>query len=404
MMPARRQRGRRETAGALIRLACVCALALVATGTAHSQETVDKRIDNKQRELEKIKSEIEERRKKTQALKKEESQVLKTLSSLDKEIDLSKRVLSNLAQQQMLVNEKIDSLQNEIAYETDVLASGRVVLAKRLREMYKRDPRYEWEVILGSDNIQAAVRRYKFMKLIAERDAALIAEVKTRKHTFEVETAALTESLAEMVMLRDQQETENQRLERGRRRRQTMLSQVRTQRKSHEKAIQDLEKAQEEVKDLIGQLETRRLADGTTGLIDPKDFTKLKGRMIRPVDGKIRRGYGQQRHPKFGTVTFNNGVDIAAAEGTPIRAVASGVVEFVDWIDAYGKCVILNHGGGYYTLYAHVAATFVSQGQKISAGEVIAEVGDTGSLNGFECHFEIRKSKKALNPLDWFGR
>jgi len=103
-------------------------------------------------------------------------------------------------------------------------------------------------------------------------------------------------------------------------------------------------------------------------------------------------------------VTFNNGVDIGSTAGAPIRAVASGQVEFVDWIDGYGKCIILNHGGGYYTLYAHVSATFISQGQKIAGGDVIAEVGDTGSLNGFECHFEIRKSKQALNPAEWFAR
>ena len=95
---------------------------------------------------------------------------------------------------------------------------------------------------------------------------------------------------------------------------------------------------------------------------------------------------------------------IGANSGAPIRAVAPAVVEFVDWIDGYGKCVILNHGGGYYTLYAHVAATFVSQGQKVEHGDVIAEVGDTGSLNGFECHFEIRKSKQALNPIELFAR
>jgi septal ring factor EnvC (AmiA/AmiB activator) len=80
------------------------------------------------------------------------------------------------------------------------------------------------------------------------------------------------------------------------------------------------------------------------------------------------------------------------------------MVEFVDWIDGYGRCIILNHGGGYYTLYAHVSSAFVAQGQTVEGGEVIAEVGDTGSLQGYQCHFEIRKSKQALNPMDWFAR
>jgi septal ring factor EnvC (AmiA/AmiB activator) len=103
-------------------------------------------------------------------------------------------------------------------------------------------------------------------------------------------------------------------------------------------------------------------------------------------------------------VTFNNGVNIKAAAGTPIRAVAAARVEFVDWIAGYGNCIILNHGGGYYTLYAHAADIFVSPAQSVNAREVIAEVGDSGSLNGYECHFEIRKSKQPLNPADWFAK
>ena len=134
------------------------------------------------------------------------------------------------------------------------------------------------------------------------------------------------------------------------------------------------------------------------------DFAKLKGRLIRPVEGKITKTFGKNRHPTFGTITYNNGVNIKAPAGAPIRAVATGKVEFVDWISGYGNCIILNHGGGYYTLYAHAAQIFVSPGRIVSQNEVIAEVGDSGSLNGYECHFEIRKSKDALNPMEWFRR
>jgi len=84
--------------------------------------------------------------------------------------------------------------------------------------------------------------------------------------------------------------------------------------------------------------------------------------------------------------------------------VAKGVVEFMDWIAGYGKCVILNHGQGYYTLYAHVSSLFVQQGREVEQGDVIAEVGDSGSLEGFACHFEIRKSKEALDPMEWFAK
>jgi murein DD-endopeptidase MepM/ murein hydrolase activator NlpD len=114
--------------------------------------------------------------------------------------------------------------------------------------------------------------------------------------------------------------------------------------------------------------------------------------------------FGKSRHPTFGTVTFNNGIDIQAEPGAPIRAVAAGRVEFVDWIDGYGNCIIVNHGGAYYTLYAHASEIFVRPNQNVSANDVVAEVGDSGSLKGYACHFEIRKSKQALNPAEWLAK
>lgn len=372
-----------------------------AVSPALAQGSLESRIDSKQKELDKIKREIEEHRNRSKALKRQEADVMKNLSALDKEIDLSRSFLSNLNQQDSLITQQIDSLKFEIRYEGDALDRQKEALANRLRQMYKRDPHYRWDVVLGSSTIQGAMRRYKFMRIIAERDAGSVREFRAHKTALETQTAAMTESLAEMAMVRAAREEETERLEASRAKRRRMLADIRNQASKHSKAIARLQKAQEDVKDLIGDLEKRRAEREREGIIDTGEFARLKGKLPWPVAGKLRRGFGQSRHPKYGTVTFNNGVDIQAAAGSPIQAVASGIVEFVDWIDAYGKCIIINHGGGYYTLYAHLAQTFVQQGQQVSFGAVIAEVGDSGSLEGFECHFEIRQSKKALDPIQW---
>jgi len=367
-------------------------------------QTLQDRIGGQQKELQRIKKEIEEHRAESRKLRQQEKNAIKKLSSVEKEIDLSRQFLRNLEQQESLMSERVDSLRSNVdLVDTDLIAQTEV-FTRRLRQMYKRDPNYQWDILLGSENIQQAVQKYKFTRLVAEQDAALINEMRSRKLTFQIESAALTESLADMAVVRTEREEETKKLESSKRQRNTMLAKIRTEKSETTQAIKDLEASQQELKDLIGRLERQRLDQDREGYVGEEDFGKLKGKMIRPVDGKIVRGFGQQRHPKYGTVTFNNGVDIGSKAGAPIRTVAPGMVEFVDWIDGYGKCIILNHGGGYYTLYAHVSATFVAQGQTVAGGEVIAEVGDTGSLEGFECHFEIRKSKQALNPLEWFGR
>ena len=112
--------------------------------------------------------------------------------------------------------------------------------------------------------------------------------------------------------------------------------------------------------------------------------------------------FGRQQNPRFNTATFNSGIDIAAPQGTPFRAVSRGRVDYVSVLEGYGRCAILSHGGGFYTLYAHASEILVSVGKEVAAGEIIGRVGDTGSTIGSALHFEIRQGKTAVNPLDWF--
>jgi septal ring factor EnvC (AmiA/AmiB activator) len=384
----------------------VCLTLLLVSNGVYSQsdDSLNNRIGNQQKELDRIKKEIDQHRAESKKLGTQEQATRSKLSSLEKEIDLSRQFLKNLKQQESLIGERVNGLRTQILLEDSTMLQQCATLARRIRQLYKRDPNHQWDVVLGSANMQQAFRRYKFSQIIAEQDAALIAEIRDRKMSYETESAELTESLAEIAVVRQSREEEARKLEASKKKRQIMLAQIKNEKGDHAEAIEELEATQKKVKDLIGNLEKHRLEQERQGIVPEGDFAKLKGKLIKPVDGKIVRGFGTIKHPKYGTVTFNNGVDFGAAAGDPIRAVAPGLVEFVDWIEGYGKCVILNHGGGYYTLYAHVANTFVSQDQTVAYGAVIAEVGDSGGLDGFECHFEIRKSKQALDPTQWFAR
>jgi septal ring factor EnvC (AmiA/AmiB activator) len=376
------------------------AAALCAAGAWAQSE--DDEFDRKQQELERIRREIEAHRSQSEKLGSQEKQVLKKLSGIDKDIDLSKRYLRKLSEQENSIDHQIGDLRTLIGARETVLSRQEAALGSRLRQMYKRDPRYSWEVLLGAQSLDGAIARYQFMKLIAAQDANLIGEFRESKRSLELEQARLAESLQEVWELREAREQETLRLQRSKKDRQTVLAGIRSEKSKHAKAIEDLEKAQAELQALIDDIIRR----GTSpqDLPPTGEFAAMKGRLLWPVAGKIIRGFGKHTHPKYGTVTMNNGVDIQAPAGAPIVAVAAGVVEFVDWIDAFGKCVILNHGGGYYTLYAHVAGTMVSQGQKVGRGHAIAEVGDTGSLEGYVCHFEVRQGRLALNPAEWLGR
>jgi septal ring factor EnvC (AmiA/AmiB activator) len=374
-------------------------LCTLAGGVARSQDGGE---DETQRELDRIKKEIQGHREQSKQLGTKEKQEVKNLQRLDKELDLSRKYLKKLGEQETEIDRRIGELRVAIGGREVVLTQQEQTLARRIREMYKQDPRYSWEILLGARSMDDAVRRYQFMQLVAQQDARIVGEYRESKRQLEVESSRLAQSMQQIADVRADRENEASTLEANKKKRQSMLTQIRSEKSKHARAIENLEQAQAELQDLLDRLQRRGTAD--KDLPPSGEFASMKGRLIWPVSGKVIRGFGKHTHPKYGTVTMNNGLDISAKAGAPIVAVAAGFVEFVDWIDAFGKCVILNHGGGYYTLYAHVADTNVSQGQKVARGQAIAEVGDTGSLEGYICHFEIRQARKALNPAEWLTK
>ncbi|HET6348485.1 MAG TPA: peptidoglycan DD-metalloendopeptidase family protein [Candidatus Krumholzibacteria bacterium] len=382
-----------------VSLLCALAVFAVAAGLAWAQGDD---INEKQKELEHIKQEIQSHREQSKQLGSREKQELKKIQSIDKELDMSRQYIKKLAEQEDNYDEQIGQLRTQIGTREVILSEQEATLARRLREMYKQDPHYRWEVLLGARSMDDAVRRYQFMHLIAQQDAQMIGEYREGKRQMEAQSARLAESMQQVSELRTDREQEFASAQASKKERESTLQEIRSEKSKHVQAIADLQKAQAELQNLLDELQRRGTAE--KDLPPSGEFASMKGRLIWPVSGKVIRTFGKHVHPKYGTVTMNNGVDISAAAGAPIVAVASGVVEFVDWIDAFGKCVILNHGGGYYTLYAHVADTNVSQGQKVGRGQAIAEVGDTGSLDGYVCHFEIRKARQALDPSDWLTR
>ena len=259
-----------------------------------------------------------------------------------------------------------------------------------------------WQELLNATDFDDLIQRYKFLALIAEQDAELVRDVRERGVEIERQEAAITETLHEVSVAKREKGAELGRLRENERKRKATLRQLGDSKKVHQAKIAELAESEKKLTDFIEELERRRL-DQAQGWADygETDFGKLKGRLNRPVVGKTVREFGRFRHPEFGTVTFNSGIDIDARVGAPVRAVAKGRVEYVDALPGYGNCIIINHGGGYYTLYAHAEHSLVRQGNKVEAGAVIAEVGDT---EGSPIHFEIRKSKKALDPKEWLSR
>jgi len=131
-------------------------------------------------------------------------------------------------------------------------------------------------------------------------------------------------------------------------------------------------------------------------------FAGLRGDLPQPVEGALAQGFGEHLHPRFHTRTMQSGLLITAAVGVPVSAVAEGKVAFADYYQSYGPMVILDHGGGWFTLYTHLQGLSVAKGQVLQAGEAVGAVGDT--IDGPRLGFEIRHQAQPQDPQKWLKR
>jgi len=182
-----------------------------------------------------------------------------------------------------------------------------------------------------------------------------------------------------------------------------MLAEIREERKKHKAVLAELRAGARKLEDVLAGLERINREEGEGALAGESvgGFGSLRGRLCWPAAGPVLVKFGKRVHPRFNTEIMHNGVEIGAEPGAPVKAVEKGVVRFASWFQGYGNLVIVDHGGGYYTIYAHLAEFRAGVGQEVAAGQTIGTVGDTGSLEGPSLYFEIRHHRKPLNPESW---
>ncbi len=352
-------------------------------------------------ELESLRQEITAHRERIAGLTTEERDTARELEGLVKEMDLVRELLAGLDHRERILVRQSDSLQVRLARSADALQSRQSRLARRMRSLYVEGPRRHLELVLTADSFSSLVTRLKFTTLMARQDGRLMS--RTRQEHDEVGQARqqLQATLAGLWEAREEARRERERLEQVDAERRAVLALLQRERGEAEQALSALRERQDNLANLLADLERQR--EATAPAADDQDgsFAALAGTLDWPVTGEVVTTFGRSVHPEFKTVTLNNGVTIAAYRGTPVFAVAAGQVEFADNLPGFGVCVILDHGAGYYSLYAHLDRVFVARGANVGRNEILAEVGK-GEGNGESgLYFEIRRGKTPLDPSDW---
>ncbi|HMB68071.1 MAG TPA: peptidoglycan DD-metalloendopeptidase family protein [bacterium] len=381
--------------------------ALLPAVPVPAQEVVEyeQRIEEESAELGRARSELEKARQEAKTYAARETSVLKQLNDLDNELQLKERVLTGLARKEERMHAELAQIRGRLQEERVQLAERRGILQRRLRNIYKVGEHPGLQVLLSSTSAVDLIRRFDWLLLVASQDRLLADKIDESLEAVRTAEQDLVAKQEDVRRVRRESEDEKAEIIRKKDERGALLTSVRTERRKREGLVQELEQAEKDLKLLLEDLQERakRAAFGTELPPEGTGFAEMKGKLPWPVQGRVSRWFGVQKDERFGTSTFNGGVDIEAERKSEVLAVHRGRADYVNWLPGYGQCIIVNHGGGYFTLYAHTSAVMVSAGDPIERGDVIATVGDTGSLMGNVLHFEIRKDAEPINPAPWMS-
>ncbi len=259
------------------------------------------------------------------------------------------------------------------------------------------------DVLFQSQDFGEFVRTGYYIESILEDDKSLIDRVAD-------ETRQIAHERTEIDRLRDQLATEEASAERARQAvaratdlHRTITARVEAERAERASTLAALESDLATYTELVAayQAESDRIAQELANS-RWRAGAPGAGELLWPTNGSAGSGYGYRTHPIFGTRRLHSGVDIGAPLGQDIVAAAEGLVIEAGWKGGYGLAVVIDHGGGLATLYAHQSRLLVSDGQVVTAGQVIGEVGSTGQSTGPHLHFEVRVDGVPRDPMEWY--
>ena len=382
----------------------VCALMLSSVLPAQQTESAEARVNAQRDELARIRAERDELEKKMSGLQNTAHELRDEVNLLDKQHDATARMVKSLDQQLVAITDEVQSTTTDLGKSEREAAIKRAVLQRRLIEIYKRGPLYSAEVLFSAQSVGQLVARYKYLHLLALRDKGLVSrldELHDKIESQHGQLVRLQNSVAENRSLKEQEAARLADLENAQAR---SLVRVQEDAKRTKARLAELEKSEARLNNFIASFEAeRRRASGRSGTValGPSSIrTTDIGRLDWPVNGAFLYRFGRFVNPN-NTTTRWNGIGISAPVGTVVKSVSAGTVAYAGPMGTYGNTVILEHGGGDYSVYGSLETIAVRKGARVIKGQSIGTVGVSDPALGSHLHFEIRRGGPAVDPAEW---
>ncbi|HJP85010.1 MAG TPA: peptidoglycan DD-metalloendopeptidase family protein [Gemmatimonadaceae bacterium] len=376
---------------------------LPAVAVAQQPADPEARINAQREELARIRAERDELEAKMSGLQNTAHELRDEVNLLDKQHDATARMVKSLDDQLVSITEEVTNTSNDLAKSEQEAAIKREVLQHRLIEIYKRGPLYSAEVLFSSKSVGQLVARYKYLHLLALRDKGLVKRLDELHEKIEAQHGQLVRLQLSVTENRSEKEKEAARLADLERLQAQNLQRVQEDAKRTKARLAELEKSEARLNNVIASIEAERRRAGSRSAANtsPSSIrTTDIGRLDWPVNGTFLYRFGRQVNPN-NTTTRWNGVGITAAAGTVVKAVSAGTVAYAGAMGTYGNTVILEHGGGDYSVYGSLGRIDVRKGARVIKGQALGTVGVSDPALGPHLHFEIRRGGPAVDPAEW---
>lgn len=348
----------------------------------------DKRaeLNDVRQRMERMQTRKEQARRKAESASAELSEVMGSLNELQAQAN-------NLQKKSDTLQGKINDNQAKLEKKQQEMQARMLIYRKRLRDIYINGQINYLDVLLGAKDFSDFSSRMYLLQKIISRDLELLEKLKQDAAEINSRKEQLAAEMKEIKATQTELEAKKAKVNKLREQRAYMLYKAQEEEQSSQEEYERLLAISENIASML-----RNMENAGGGAPAGQGGT---GQFMWPCNGPITSYYGWRTHPIFGTTKYHSGMDIAVDSGTPIHAADSGTIVYSGWLGGYGNCVMIDHGGGLVTLYAHNSALNVGEGQYVSKGAVVAYAGSTGYSTGPHCHFEVRLHGELTEPLNY---
>ncbi len=355
-----------------------------------------------------LKTEINQLRLKIKTAESRERSASTRISSLDEEISLTAKLIRSLKSEEEKTRKRILQLKSDILKNENELESLRTRYKKRVVNSYRKGRLTDLERVFSSTTWRQAIYRTQYLKIISDIEKKLTNQIERLLIQISQQKLELEAVLRNnLKLVRDKQQQissyRDMRIDR-----EKELNRIRNDKKALSNYVEEKEAGIIQLESIIKKvLEDKARFERELRIrkqqeaLKTKSFKALKGQLPWPAEGRIIAKFGRQWNSKLKTTTENPGIDIKGQPGSAIRTVLGGVVTTITYIRGYGTTIIVDHGGGFYTVYSHVTNIQTVVDGQVRNGDVIAYMGDSGSINGSKLHFEIWGKGQKLDPEKW---